>query len=440
MSEASTTLPGRTGGLPRLGDYLAFRRDRLDFWTETGALGPVVRVVFGAQEFWVVTDPVIAEHVLLKQVHAYPRDRRLMRLNRGPGPELMFNTDRWDEWKWRRRLLQPAFHRAQIAGFGDTFVRHADRLADELVGVVDLEAALRDMTMRIILETMFSVSADDEVRRLQESFELSSEVVAGRAAAPLPVPHWLPTPANLRLRRLTRYRWGTLARIVNDRLRSGEAKGDLLDTLLAGEERFAPEDLVGEMSGIVFAGHETTAETQTWLFHLLATHPAAEERVLAEVEAAAPGGRPLTVDDVERMPFTQNVINETLRLYPPVYLTIREADEDFAVAGVHIPAGTRLVINIRGLHLDPRAWADPHEFRPERFEGESDRHRFQFIPFLGGPKKCLGDTFAMLEMRLTVPTLLRRLHFEYVGPPDPRPVAGFTLATDGGMLMRVASR
>lgn len=440
MSQPSTTLPGRSGGLPRIGDYLAFRRDRLDFWTETGSLGPVVRVVFGAQEFWVVTDPVIAEHVLLKQVHDHPRDRRLMRLNRGPGPELMFNTDRWDEWKWRRRLLQPAFHRAQVAGFGDAFVRHADRLAGELVGVVDLEAALRDMTMRIILETMFSVSADDEVRRLQESFELSSEVVAGRAAAPVPVPHWLPTPANVRLRRLTRYRWGTLARIVDERLRSGEEKGDLLDTLLAGEERFSPEDLVGEMSGIVFAGHETTAETQTWLFHLLATHADVERRMLDEIDEVAPEGRPLTVDDVERMPFTHNVINETLRLYPPVYLTIREADVESDVAGVHIPAGTRLVINIRGLHLDAGAWGDPHVFRPERFEEQSNRHRFQFMPFLGGPKKCLGDTFAMLEMRLTVPTLLRRLRFEYAGPPSPRPVAGFTLATDGGMRMTVTSR
>lgn len=433
-------LPGRTGGLPRIGDYLAFRRDRLGFWTETGAIGPMVRVVFGAQEFWIVTDPVIAEHILLKEVHAYPRDRRLMKLNRGPGPELMFNTDRWEEWKWRRRLLQPAFHRAQIAGFGRAFTAHAERLAGELSGVVDLEAALRDMTMRIILETMFSVRADEEVRRLQESFEASSEVVAGRAAAPIPVPFWFPTPANLRLRRLTRYRLETLARLVDERLISGEFHGDLLDTLLAGEDRFSSADLIGEMSGVVFAGHETTAETQTWLFHLVATHPDVEGRMLDEIERVAPGGRALDVEDVESMPFTNNVINETLRLYPPVYLTIREADEDFEVAGHHIPVGARLVVNIRGLHLDPVAWGDPEAFRPERFEEPSDRHRFQFIPFLAGPKKCLGDTYAMLEMRLTVPTLLRRLRFEYVGEPDPRPAAGFTLATDGGMPMRVLPR
>jgi cytochrome P450 len=406
----------------------------------------VVRVRFGTQDLWVVTDPVITEHILLKHAPAYPRDRRLMRLNRGPGPELMFNTDRWEEWRWRRRQLQPAFHRAQLAGFGATFVAQAERLAGELAAsqrTIDLEQRLRDMTMRIILRVMFSVEADDEVRRLQHSFEVASRVVAGRAAAPLPVPYWLPTPANLELGRLIRYRWATLAGIVDARIASGTPKDDLLDLLIAthlegdGERRFTKADLVGEMSGIVFAGHETTAETQTWLFSLLARHPEVEARVLAEIEEVA-GERALTVEDTERMPFTEQVISETLRLYPPVYLTIREADEDLEVEGIDIPAGTRLVVNIRGLHLDPRAWVEPERFDPDRFATNAGRHRFQFIPFLGGPRKCLGDHLALLEMRMTVPTLVRRLRFEQVG--EPRPVAGFTLATDGGMWMRVSPR
>jgi cytochrome P450 len=176
------------------------------------------------------------------------------------------------------------------------------------------------------------------------------------------------------------------------------------------------------------------------LFYLLSQHPEVEERLLDEVESVAPG-RPLTAEDADRMPFTEQVISETLRLYPPVYATIREADRDHDVAGFHIPAGTRLVVNIRGLHRDPGAWPDPERFDPDRFAGGADdRHRFQFIPFLGGPKKCLGDHFAMLEMRLTVPTLLRSLRFRYAGPPHPKPVAGFTLSTDGGMWMEVRPR
>jgi cytochrome P450 len=440
------SLPRRQGGLPRLGDYLAFRRDPLGFWTETGGLGPVVPVVFGAQEFWVVTDAELVEHCLLTQAHAHPRDRRLMRINRGPGPELMFNTDRWEEWKRRRRLLQPAFNRSHLAGFGEVFVAEAERSVDQMVssgGAVDVEARLRDMTMRIILKAMFSVEADAEVTRLQESFEAASEVVAARVSSPIPIPHWFPTPASRRLRRLMRYRWETLAGIVDSRIESGEERGDLLDLLLEariGDDGLTEEDLVGEMSGIVFAGHETTAETQTWLLHQLAHNPDIEARLLDEIETVSPDGGPLTVEDVERMPFTNHVISETLRLYPPVYLTIRESDEAFDVDGLHIPAGTRLVINIRGLHRDPAAWDDPLCFDPDRFDRPHDRHRFQFLPFLGGPRKCLGDHFAMLEMRLTVPTLLRRLRFEYVGPPNLEPVAGFTLATPGGMRMRAHPR
>jgi cytochrome P450 len=427
--------------LAGLEDYLDFRRQGLDFWVEAGSRGRVVPVRFGTQKFWIVTDPAIVEHILLGEVKSYPRDRRLMKLNRGPGPELMFNTDDWEEWKWRRRLLTPAFRRQSVAGFAETMVNHAIRTAGELPGRVGLQEAMRTMTMRMILQTMFSVTADNEVERLKESFEKSSDVVAGRAAAPIPVPYWVPTPANFELRTLTRYRWRMLHSIVQERIASNEPAGDLLDMLISEHleedgRSFGTMDLVGEMSGIVFAGHETTAETQTWLLYLLSRHPEIEAEVRAEIDAVL-GDRRITVHDLDSMPVTHNVILETMRLYPPVYLTIREADADFSVEGIDIPAGTRLVINIRGLHLDPSAWNEPLRFDPRRFDGSNDRHRFQYIPFLDGPKKCLGDHFAMMEMRLTVPTLLQRLRFEYAGKLPPAPVSGFTMSVDNGMPMTV---
>ncbi len=420
---------------------MQFRRRGIDYWTDAGSRGLVVPVRFGAQEFWIVTDPAIVEHILLSEVKSYPRDRRLMRLNRGPGPELMFNTDNWDEWKWRRRLLTPAFRRQAVSGFAETMVDHAIRAAGELPGSVALQEAMRTMTMRMILETMFSVTADDEVEGLKQSFEKSSDVVAGRASAPVPVPYWVPTRANAELHKLTKYRWRVLSEIVEGRIESNEPAGDLLDMLIAEHleedgRSFGPMDLVGEMSGIVFAGHETTAETQTWLLYLLSRHPEIEDRVRAEVESVV-GDRRITVDDLDRMPITHNVILETMRLYPAVYLTIREADETFTVNDVEIRAGTRLVINIRGLHVDPRAWVDPMHFDPDRFTGSDHRHRFQYIPFLDGPKKCLGDHFAMMEMRLTIPTLLQRLRFDYAGERPPRPTSGFTMSIDNGMPMRV---
>ncbi|MDH3307262.1 MAG: cytochrome P450 [Acidimicrobiia bacterium] len=430
----------RSDTVPGLGDYLDYRRNRLDFWTDTGELGPLVRVRFGRQEFWVVTDPDIAEHILLKAVKDYPRDRRLMALNRGPGPELMFNTDRWEEWRRRRRLLAPGFRREAVEGFGPTIVRHARRKADELAGVIDVQAEMREMTMRIILETMFSVTADHDVARLQRTFEYASDVVAARASAPVTVPYWLPTPANIRLLRLMRYRSSTLGKIISDRVRTAQPQGDLLDLLILhhvdnDERGLTTRELIGEMSGIVFAGHETTAETQAWLLHLVSTHPHVEAGLRSEFESVL-GDRDPTVQDLHNMPYTERVILETMRLYPAVYLTIREADVDHTVAGYDIPAGTRLVINIRGLQRDPFAWPDPDTFDPDRFCDDDGRHRFQYIPFLAGPKKCLGDHFAMLEMRLTIPTLLQRLRFYPATDKPPEPHAGFTLSVDGGLPMR----
>jgi cytochrome P450 len=404
-----------------------------------------VRIRFGSQRFLVVTEPRITEHILLTAVADYPRDRRLMALNRGPGPELMFNTDRWDEWKWRRRTLTPAFHRKVVAGFGERVVSHARSAAEDWsrVGHIDLEQAMRDVTMRTILDTMFSVTDAAEVKRLQTSFEVSSEVVAARAAAPVPVPWWLPTPTNLRLRALTRYRWGVLSGMVFDRMREPPGERDLLDLLLAvgaddDEHRFELPDLVGEMSGIVFAGHETTAQTLTWLFAELDDRPDLVARLLEEIEDVL-GNRDPTVDDLPSMPFTDAVIQETLRLHPPVYLTIREADADHRVGDVEIPRGSRLVINIRGLHRDPDAWLDAEAFIPDRFIDAGPPHRFQYLPFLAGPKKCLGDTFAMNEMRLVVPTILRRVE---LAATSGRPVAsaGFTLSTANGFPVSVTPR
>lgn len=175
--------------------------------------------------------------------------------------------------------------------------------------------------------------------------------------------------------------------------------------------------------------------------YLLDRHPGVRDRLFEEIDAVL-GNRRITVDDLDAMPYTDQVIQETMRLYPSVYLTIREADREMTAGDVTIPKGARLVVNIRGLHLDPAAWEAPERFDPDRFEAGSGegRHRFQHIPFLAGPKKCLGDHFAMMEMRLAIPTLLQRLRFSYDGERVPSPEAGFTLSVDNGMPMQAHRR
>ncbi len=441
--------PHRRDGVPILRDFLSYRADPLRFWLSSGQIAPIVRIGLGPLlEYWVVTDPDFLQHILQKNVKNYPRERRLSRLNRLDGPELMFNTDSWEEWLWRRRLLQPAFHRQQIAHFAEIMTEEAGRLAAgwQPGQAVNLGHAMKTLTMRIIGRTMFSADVGAETDELQETYELASAFTFERASSIWPPPLWLPLPANRRVKTAVSHRYSLLRRIVEGRLASGEVKGDLLDTLIGAHleengRRFSSEDLVGEMGGIVFAGHETTALTMMWLFYLLSQHPDVEARLLAEVEAVVGMDRPPMLDDLARMPYMQQVISETLRLYPPVYVTLREADADDEFGEYHIAKGTHFVLNIRGLHRDPRYWDNPEQFNPDRFAPEQAKNRdnFAFIPFLGGPKKCIGDSFAMMEMQLVVPTLLQqhRLRYDLAAPPVEK--AGFVMEAEGGIEMRVDS-
>lgn len=440
--------PMRPGAAPVLGHLPAYRADPLGFWLSTGRAAPVCRVRLGPSlTYWVLTDPDAVQHVLQTHVKDYPRERRLMRLNRMGGPELLFNTDRWEEWLWRRRLMQPAFHRAQIDAFAGVIAAEALRTTERWAdgATIDLGAEMKALTMRIIGRTMFSVDIERDVAGFQRSFEATSDFVFRRAGSAVPVPLWLPTPANRRAVRMAEVRRGLLRAIVEERFKEREPKGDLLDTLIAAQieesgRRFTPEQLIGEMSGIVFAGHETTAQTLTWLFYLLSRHPEVERRVRAEVRAAV-GDRAPSPADLDRMPYTERVILETLRLYPPVYVTLREADAPHQVAGYDAPAGTRFAINIRGLHRAPAHWGrDADQFAPDRFgpERSAGRHRFAFIPFLAGPKKCLGDAFAMLEMQLAVATVCGQTTLSFAGAAAPVEQPGFTMHPRGAITMRVA--
>jgi cytochrome P450 len=253
----------------------------------------------------------------------------------------------------------------------------------------------------------------------------------------------LPTPDIVKTRRAVNARVAIIEHLVQERLSSGKAKDDLLDMLISAHldedgRSFTGYDLVSEMISIVFAGHETTAMTLVWLFYKVAQDIEIGQKLQEEVDRVLNGRLP-TLADLDNMPYTHWLIQETLRYYPSVYATLREAEEDDEYEGYHIAAGTQFVVNIRGLHRDPRYWDEPERVWPERFESETavPQHKFAFIPFLAGPKKCIGDNFAMMEMRLVVPTIMQRLRFHYDASEPAREKAGFVMETQKPVMMRV---
>jgi cytochrome P450 len=470
MAESTVIKPAvRADRIPFLNDYLRFRNDPLNFWLETGKIGPLVRVNFGpAREMWVVTDPDLFQQILQKKSKNFPRDRQLRTRNGIDDSRTVFNAETYDEWRWRRRLLQPGFHRKQIEKFAETMVSETQRLTDETADglTINLTNFMKKLTMRIICQTMFSASLA-ETDRLQHSFEQASEFSYSQLSSIVKTPIWLPTAAVRETKRSVATKKEILGRIVQERLDSDEPQGDaehswdMLDMLISAQlddedetngRSFDYEDLVAEMGSLVFAGHETTAMTMVWLMNVVATMPDVEAKLLAEIDEVL-GDRTPTLADLDLMPYTHQVVQETLRLFPSIYVTLREseaADELEAAGQIYsIPAGTQFILNIRGLHRMEQHWPDADHFMPERFSAENsqDRHKFAYQPFISGPKKCIGDQFAMMEMRLAVPTLLQNLRFEPVSshPAEivaetAKEAAGFVMETERPVLMKVRNQ
>ena len=440
--------PHHPDNIPVLHNFLEFQADPLQFWLDVGREGPVVRVQLGPfRPFWVVTDADFLEYILHKKSRNFPRDHQLRERNGLDNMQTVFTAPTWDEWLWRRRLLQPAFHAQELAKFAETMVGEATTLLDEVDSTKPLELVsfMKTLTMRIICRAMFSASLT-ETAVLQHAFEQVTEFSYKRLSSVFNLPLWIPTPDVVKTRRAVKARLAIIERIVQERLDSGQAQGDLLDMLISAHldedgRRFTGYDLVSEMISIVFAGHETTAMTLVWLFYVVSQNQEVERKLWEEVDGVL-NGRPPTLADLDNMPYTHWLIQETLRYYPSVYVTLREAEEDDEFGGYHIPAETQFVVNIRALHRDPRYWHKPERFWPERFGGDEvvPRHKFAYIPFLAGPKKCIGDSFAMMEMRLVVPTIMQRLHLHYEATEPVQEKAGFVMETKKPVMMRVEKR
>lgn len=441
------TPPYRRTSPPLLYDYFDFQANPLAFWLEVAEIAPVVRIrLTSLRQYWVVTEPELLQEILQKKAKIYVRDRRLMNIGRMGRPSYSFNTDSWEDWLWRRRLMQPAFHRQQIAHFADVMVAQTQRIVQEWQAEnkpIELATAIKDLTMRIIGRTMFSFEMDEQTDILHKSYELGNRYVYERTTSAFNIPHWLPLPLTVKYKNLVSKREAMLADVIMERHQSQEPKNDLLDMLLDARledgRQFTVGQLVQEMNGIVFAGHDTTAMTLTWLFYLLSQHPDIEAKLVDEIETVL-GDKPPTLSDLDNLPYTEAVINETMRCYPPVYATIRETIEDDILGETyHVPKSTSLVVNIRGIHHHSAYWDDPRTFNPERFmdDKQDNAHRYTFIPFIGGPRKCMGDMFAMMEMKLVVPTLLQAIRLHYIGQEKINPLGTFVLSQDKPVMMEV---
>jgi cytochrome P450 len=429
--------------IPLVYDFADYIRDPLAFWLSVGRSAPLMRVrLTSLREFWVATDPDLFQHILQVKPKIYVRERLTMKVHRSGRDAYSFNTDDWEEWLWRRRLMQPAFHRQVLAHFRDIMVSEATRMVGEWSESIDLEKAMKTLTMRIIGKTMFSFEFTDEIDTLANAYDVWGKFIFLWASLGVYPPSWLPVPVNLRTRRGIENRVEILNSIVMARYESQQPHNDLLDMLLSAKleegHQFTAEQLIHELDGIVFAGHDTTAMTLTWIFYHLSRDPQIEAKLRAEIEQVL-GDRLPTLDDLEHMPYTEMVIQEALRLYPPVYVTVRENLEEDSWQDYTLPPHTSVLMNMFGLHRLPSLWQYPDEFNPENFSSDhvEKRHRFAFQPFISGPRKCMGDSFAMMEMQLLIPTILQQTRLRFGGDHAVKPQPAFVMHPAERIPMKV---
>src|SRR5271169_215830 len=372
------------------------------------------------------------EDVLVNHPRKFIRGRVLLANKRVFGRGLL--TSDGDFWLRQRRLAQPAFHRARIAGYASTMVEFTERLLHEWQDGEerDIHAEMMRLTLQIVGKTLFDADVERDAQDIGKSMELLLELSANFRRT-IFIPHWVPTPTNFRLERAIRQIEKVLYRMIAEKRASGRDSGDLLSMLLAAQDedgsRMTDQQLRDE------------AITLSWTWWLLAQNPAVEAKLHAELRTILAGRAP-SLDDLPKLVYTNHIITESLRLYPPVWGTARTAIEDHEIAGYSVPKGSGVSFAQWTVHRDARWYDAPDEFRPERWEGDLLKRnpKFAYFPFGGGPRQCIGNSFALMEAALTLATIAQQYRFRLVRGHPVVPLASITLRPRYGIRVVLESR
>jgi cytochrome P450 len=403
--------------------------------------GPVAMFHVFRHAICLVNDADLIRRVLVTDQHQYVRDTGATLLRELLGDGLLTRDD--PSHLERRRILQPAFHRTQVAAYAELMAGEAERLsaAWNPEQLLDIGAEMRRVTLSIVGSALFGVDFGSDVERIAG--------ILGRAvrrAARLSVPVILFEPLLLTWRKrrpdassvfFAKER-RALHRIIDPILRDRRARpGQDLLSLMLEAEGLNDDDVRNEALTMILAGHETTASALTWCFYLIARHPSVQERLRSE--AGALGERSLTLEDLPSLRYTSMVFRETLRLYPPALAFGRRPVADVELGGYRIPAGTSVLVSPYITQRNSRYFARPDEFVPERWE-TANPEKFAWFPFGGGSKMCIGEAFANLEGVLVLATLIRNWEFASVSADAVKIAPGITLGPDRKVMMRVRRR
>ncbi|MEU2949596.1 cytochrome P450 [Streptomyces xanthochromogenes] len=421
----SATLPSRTGkapgAWPLLGHAWQLHARPLEFLSSLPAHGDLVRIGMGPWPAYVVCEPDAA-HRMLTDSRTFDKGGPFFDKAR-----VLFGSSLpmagWQEHRWQRRQMQPAFQSDRIERYALVMGEEVDRMTGRWRAGqrLDVTAALTTLTLRIVTRSVLAAEAQDEaVAEVQESLHTVIDGIYQRVMLPLGPLYRLPTPANRRYRHACDRLHRAIDGIIAAR-RAAPGGNDLVSMLLTAVnddtgEPMSDVDIRDQLMVMIGAGFETTANSLAFALWLLSQHPEAEARVHDEVDRTL-AGRTATTADLDGLTYTRRVVNEVLRMYPAGWFFTRVTTTDTTLAGRHLPKGTALLYSAYLLHHRPELFPEPGRFDPDRWAAQAAESlpRGAHVPFGGGNRKCIGDQFALIEMTLALATVCTRWRLR----PDP---------------------
>jgi cytochrome P450 len=412
----------------------------------TRRYGDIVQFQIGAFRGCLLSHPEYFRHVLNVNHRNYCKDNYNYNMLKPVLGEGLITAD-GEHWRHHRGLIQPVFHRRRAASLAHSVIVATDDLLERWQAAaregqaVDVSADMTHLSLRVVTAWLLGTDMGVSASVVEEAFSILNRDVSDRFKALFTFPFWIPTARNRNFKRAI----AALDRLVYDliarRRRERVARDDLLDALLAPEDQASHGDLTDrevrdEVMTLLLAGHETTANLMTWTCYLLSRHPQTAEALRDEAEAVL-GDGDIQLEALPALALGRRVLQESLRLYPPVWIISRRAIHEDVIGGYAIPAGTTVALCSYALHRNPYFWNDPERFNPERFSTDQSthRHNFAFVPFGGGPRSCIGAHVAMTEAQLVLTRILRRYQLlpNRKAMIEPEPLV--TLRPHGGLKL-----
>jgi len=420
----------------------AMQQDPLQYFTDMSEqYGDVWGMRIGNFRSFFVNHPDLIEDVLVNKARLYHKGRILQANKYLFGEGLL--TAEGDFWLRQRRLAQPAFHRERIAAYAATMADYTEQMLAKWRGGEerDVHQEMMNLALRIVGKTLFGADVTHDAREVGETLDMLLKIASNFGRTVL-LPLWVPTPQNLRAKAGVRRIEKIIYRIIAERRKSGQDTGDLLSTLLQVRDedgtRMNDRQLRDETITLFLAGHETTASTLSWTWWLLAQNPAVEKRFHEELHCVL-GGRAPTMDDLPKLTYLGLVLTESLRLYPPAWGMARLAEEEHEILGYPVRPGYGVAMAQWVVHRDARWFDAPLEFRPERWENGLAKRlpRFAYFPFGGGPRQCIGNTFALMEASVVLATIGQKFRLSVLPGQEVRPMASITMRPRNGIRVRL---